>query len=348
MKHRLKLALFLLSKMLGLFALCRWATRYHLRILCYHGGNRGDERLFNPKLFCTQEQVVDRLSWLLKTGFAPISLDEAVAGIKRKTTSKRLPLVITVDDGWFSSRDDIIAPALERGFPVTLYVATEVLQNATPVLDVTINYILWKTRAASVDLQNLSSFVDGNYNLTKVAERELLASRALCWLRHVAHVPGAAARSLNQFATQMGLSEAELALDSRRFGYLTPTELAEISSAGCSIELHGHNHQYPLGRPELLHADIAKCRDILTAAGLPDPRHYCFPSGEYDEHATEVFESLGVASGTTCSPGMVDSRVPVSTVYLPRYLDGGNVSRLEFEAMLSGFDYFLRRALRPH
>ncbi|HBZ06762.1 MAG TPA: hypothetical protein DEP03_10420, partial [Massilia sp.] len=72
----IKQAVLRAAKFAGVFALVRAATRRHPRILCYHGGNLGDERRYNPKLFCTREQLRERLDWLRRTGFVPATLDE--------------------------------------------------------------------------------------------------------------------------------------------------------------------------------------------------------------------------------------------------------------------------------
>jgi hypothetical protein len=81
MAHTAKLVLFFLARTFGLFALCRWLTRRCVRIICYHGGSIGDERLFNGKLFCTGQHVRGRLQWLKQAGFSPLTLGEAVDAI---------------------------------------------------------------------------------------------------------------------------------------------------------------------------------------------------------------------------------------------------------------------------
>ena len=53
---------------------------------------------------------------------------------------------------------------------------------------------------------------------------------------------------------------------------------------------------------------------------------------------------MGVVSGTTCIPGLVNRVDSTSVYYLPRILDGSNLHDLEFEAEVSGFMDFLRHA----
>jgi peptidoglycan/xylan/chitin deacetylase (PgdA/CDA1 family) len=301
--------------------------------------------LFNGKLFCTGQHVRGRLQWLKQAGFSPLTLGEAVDAIKNGASDVKLPIVITVDDGWYSSKADIIEPALASGFPVTLYVATEVLQNASPVIDVAVNYIIWRAHRTSIVIRGLGSPVDGPYDLSDSAARNALASRAIEWISTVKAIPGAAGKAMESFSQALGLSSEELALHSRRFHYMTAAELHAVAQQGCAVELHGHGHFYPMGRPDLLRADIEQCRNILVSLGFATPRHYCFPSGEHDGHAAAVLQALQIDSGTTCSPALVRTGGRVSTAYLPRYLDGGNVSMLEFQAMVSGFDHVLRHLI---
>jgi peptidoglycan/xylan/chitin deacetylase (PgdA/CDA1 family) len=137
----------------------------------------------------------------------------------------------------------------------------------------------------------------------------------------------------------VGVSPEALALNSRRFGYLTRPELLHAAEQGCAIELHGHAHHYPLGDAAALRADVRACADTIRALGLPPARHYCYPSGVHDATAAEVLPGMGVISATTChaSQGSRPDRYR-----LPRFLDGEDVSTLEFEAELSGVLHMLR------
>lgn len=336
------------ARALGLFALARWRTRHWIRILCYHGGCAADESSFNPKLFCTRAHFVDRLAWLQRKRFTPMRLSEAVHAVQTRRRSGVLPVVVTVDDGWHSSRADIIEPALSRGFPVTLYVATEVLVAQTPVIDVTVRYLVWRAGKEQVVVDGLSGMPQGSYRLSVDAERQAFTAAGIARLKALARQqPAELVDAVHSLAALLGVKLQDLDLVSRRFSYLRGDELVQISAQGCSVELHGHAHIYPLGDPQALHDDIAACQATLLALGLPQPQHYCFPSGEHDVHAPAVLRHLRVASATTCLPGLVDPADPAVSVHcLPRFLDGGDVSSIEFEAEMSGLLHYIRRLLR--
>ncbi|QNA98062.1 polysaccharide deacetylase family protein [Massilia sp. Se16.2.3] len=124
---------------------------------------------------------------------------------------------------------------------------------------------------------------------------------------------------------------------------MTADELRAAAAGGCAIELHGHLHEYVPGEPERNRANIEKCREKIEAAGLPRPTHYCYPSGAFDAQAPQVMRAAGVATATTCLPGLVRLDKPDTRYLLPRFLDGGDVSMIEFEAEMSGVLELLRR-----
>lgn len=276
-----------------------------------------------------------------------MSLSDAAEGLKRGTFAQKRPVVITVDDGWYSSKEAIIVPCLQRGFPVTLYVATQVAERGVPVLDVSVNYILWRVGPRRVDvLRGLPPLQVGTYDLADPNIRRQVHDAVIGWLRSLPQRADAVSAALDEFARAIGLGEEVLNLQSRRFSYLDADELRLIAKSGCAIELHGHEHVYPIGRADLLRDDILACRRFLRSIGLSEPRHYCFPSGEFDDLAHGVFQEIGVISGTTCLPGLIDPSAAMSLAYLPRFLDGGNIAHLEFEAEMSGVLHFARTCVR--
>lgn len=340
---RPKIIIYWLLRVIGVFALGRLLTRRQLRILCYHGGSIGDQSRFNPKLFYPDNVFVSRLTWLRKKNFLPVSLSSAVSAISAGAEFSPKSVVLTVDDGWFSSKKAIIDPAIAAGFPITLYVATEVLSLQIPVIDVTVRYILWSAGKPVVDVAGLSGIPDGRYSLADHRDLMLLENAAVAWCKALSrNFPENVAIFLERFSAAMGVPVIQLDMKSRRFHYLTNDELLDLSRAGCAVELHGHTHKYFHGRPDLVAHDIRQCREILIKTGLAAPNHYCYPSGEYDGMAAETLARLGVISATTCTPGLTSGGNGSSPYYLPRFLDGGNVSMIEFEAEMSGIGGVIR------
>ncbi|MFC5510932.1 polysaccharide deacetylase family protein [Massilia jejuensis] len=325
----------------GVFALTRMATRKYPRILCYHGGNLGDERLYNPKLFCTPEQLRQRLDWLRAKGFAPVTLDQIAAG---GVPGHGIPVAVTLDDGWYSSWHDLLPLLAEYGHRPALYLHTEAYEAGAPIVAVSLRYLLWKAGPVQVVVQGIAPAVDGPVDLADAAQRRRLCGAAEDWL---AQQPRAqVAGCLERLGNALGVSPAQLDLASRRFSYMDVAELRAASAGGCSIELHGHVHEYVPGQDARNRANIEHCRAVIEAAGLPRAVHYCYPSGAFDAGAAAVMRAAGVATATTCVPGLVKLQDADARFFLPRFLDGGNVSMIEFEAEMSGVLQLLRALTR--
>ncbi len=335
----IKQAVLRAAKAAGVFALVRAATRRQPRILCYHGGNLGDERRYNPKLFCTREQLRERLEWLRRTGFVPATLDDvATPGF---APAKGIAVAITLDDGWYSSWHDLLPSMAEYGYRPALYLHTEAYEAGAPIIPVSVRYILWKAGPVTATLAGFGAGMDGQWTLAEREGRHRLCAAAEAWL--LALAPQDVAPGLERFAAALGVAKGDLDLASRRFSYMTREELQEAAAGGCAIELHGHLHEYLPGQPERNRANIELCREKIVAAGLPHPTHYCYPSGAFDAQAPEVMRAAGVATATTCLPGLVRIKDGDTRYLLPRFLDGGDVSMIEFEAEMSGVLELLRK-----
>jgi peptidoglycan/xylan/chitin deacetylase (PgdA/CDA1 family) len=331
-----------MARMAGVFALMRVLTRKYPRILCYHGGNLGDERLYNPKLFCTPGQLRERLEWLRDKGFVPVTLDQVVDGAA--LPARGIPVAVTLDDGWYSSWHDLLPLLADYGHRPALYLHTEAYQAGAPIVAVALRYLLWKAGTKAVAVQGIDPSVDGPYDLSDAVQRRQLCSAAEIWLARQPRPE--VASCLERLGNEIGITPLQLDLASRRFSYMTADELRAAAARGCSIELHGHVHEYVPGHDARNRANIEQCREVIKAAGLPHPTHYCYPSGAFDAGAAAVMQASGVSTATTCVPGLVKPGRPETRFFLPRFLDGGDVSMIEFEAEMSGVLHLLRTLMR--
>lgn len=342
----IKLPIYFFAKAVGLFALCRMLTKSRIRILGYHGACLGDESSYNPILFLSSKSFKQRVEWLLKKRFNVISLEHAVGALDGATDLGRLPTVITFDDGWHSTAERLIPVLAGAGLPSTLYLHTSHFEEDWPVLAVTVNYMIWKANRRSIHVQGLGADLDGDYDLAVIEDRESFHKRSCQWAVGPDRTRESVIGRIHQLAGSMGLGVDDLGLETRRFDYMSRNELLQLTELGCAVELHGHQHHYPVGDPEAFAADLIACRRVIVKLGLPMPQHYCYPSGSFDSAAAETLKRLEVQSATTCIPGLVSlAGNDVRRYFLPRFLDAEHISMLTFEAELSGFADLLRRAV---
>lgn len=343
---RPKIVLLHAARSLGLFNISRFVTRSHVRILCYHAGCVGDESSYNPKLFCSTNTFRTRMEWLQRRGFNFVALDSATGARHSNTRYTPLRTVVTFDDGWSSTARELVPVLAAMGIPSALYLSTKNFLEGWPVLSVSVRYAIWKTGARQVQIEGFHAGVDGAYDLGVQSERRRLVQRAVAAIEAGAYDRAGVCAALERFAEFLGIDGKELGLDSRRFDYMSDQELLDLPAKGCAVELHGHVHHYPKGEPARFQEDLKQCRDTIVALGLPQPRHYCYPSGSFDSAAGELLSEMEVDSATTCIPGLAAYGDRRARHYLPRFVDGEDVHPLEFEAEVSGFSELVRRFLR--
>jgi hypothetical protein len=68
--------------------------------------------------------------------------------------------------------------------------------------------------------------------------------------------------------------------------------------------------------------------------------HFCYPSGLWSEKHWPWLQESGVQTAVTCEPGLNNFATP--RYALRRFLDGEDISQIEFEAEIFGFAEVLR------
>jgi|SRR5699024_2762532 len=342
--NKMKIRIYSIAKILGIFVLCRMLTRNRIRILCYHGGCIGDESKYNPLLFLSAKVFRDRIHWLSEKGFTVIPLNQAVQALNERKRIGRLPTVITFDDGWHSTAKQLIPILAEKKMPSTLYLSTSDFEDGWPIPKVTLGYMVWKAGQRRIKIAGLGEGIDGNYRLDEQPERTAFILKGCNWVTEPPVTREKVVERILLLATSLGLNADDMALETGRFDYLSEKELRFLPELGCSVELHGHKHLYPAGNADAIAADLKSCREAIIKRGLAEPSHYCYPSGKYDEAADVMLRKLGVRSATTCIPGHItQGKSENKRYFMPRFLDGENINMLIFEAELSGFSDLLRR-----
>jgi peptidoglycan/xylan/chitin deacetylase (PgdA/CDA1 family)/SAM-dependent methyltransferase len=316
----------------------RWRSR-RLLILCYHGFAQDDEHRWDPALYVTRGHLESRLRFLAAQGYVVLPLGEALARLRVGTLPPRA-VAITVDDGTYDFYA-VAYPVLKRlGVPVTVFVSTYHVVDRRPVFDGACQYLLWKAWASGkVDLKD--PLDDGAPSLRTAAD----CAQASARVREAAWRERWSAEEkhewLGRFARRLGLDWEDF-LDRRLLALMRPEEIGALDPAIADVQLHTHRHRVPEQR-ELFLREIAENRRALSECGLDPHRltHFCYPNGIHLPAFLPWLAEAGVTSAVTTVAGLASRRH--DPLLLPRFIDAGTTSEVEFEGWASGLREFLRR-----
>jgi len=319
-----------IMKLCGLFSVARYVTRNGLRIICYHGFSVAEEHKFRSTLFIQKELFLSRIEYLRRKNFPIMALNEAIKCLDED----RLPpcaTVVTMDDAWEGVYTVALPIIRKLRLPVTLYVPTFYIEHAMPVFPVTLSYLFWRTKARTVDLpRGLGKFrLDVDAEAAEGRAQEFGGSLP----------PADRLTFLKELAEALAVSFEEIE-DRRLFQVANEQQLRELADAGVDIQLHSHNHKWPLDDRLTVEAEIAENRKFLERSVSPPFEHFCYPSGVHAKHQGEWLAALGVKTATTIKPGLNYADTP--RFLLRRLVDGHRVSQIEFEAEITGFMEIIR------
>lgn len=312
-----------------LAASSRWRHQ-RLLILCYHGISLEREHEWRPPLFMQPSVFRERLELIRRGGYQVVPLAEGIERLYAGTLPSR-SVAITFDDGNY----DFYAPAFplleEYGFPATVYLTTYYADRELPVFHLICSYILWKRQGqvvAADDLFSTGASVD-----TRTPQTRDEALRSV--LEHVER-EGLSARERDQLARSLAtrLGEDADALWSKRvLQLMNAGEVRELAAAGIDFELHTHRHRSPDDRA-LYRKELQDNRSSIESKTGSQARHFCYPSGVYDEAFLPWLREERVTSATTCDPGIASPNS--DPLILPRLVDHTGLSPIEFDGWLSG------------
>tara|TARA_R110002073_G_scaffold13072_13_gene56225 strand:+ start:3265 stop:4305 length:1041 start_codon:yes stop_codon:yes gene_type:complete len=341
MMKKIKILIYTLLKYTGVFWVSRRIQRKKLRILCYHGIAFQDEHAFKPTLFMTEDLFRHRMDLLAKSGYRVISLETAVKELKAGTLADN-SVVITFDDGWEGTFSKAVPILQQHDFPVTIYITSYYAEKQVPVLNVLLQYILWKSPVVEFDMESLGiDGLSGRVRPGDAGQRQQAVEQMLTRLE--THYQIADRYRLCETICQKLQVDGQVMRQEKMFMLATPDTIGQLGQLeGVDIELHTHRHVFPEHSFEACEIEIEQNRDLLRQWTGHNPTHFCYPSGWYLAKQLPWLQKMGVESATTVQAGLNGPAADV--LQLGRFLDGQNVSDIEFEAELSGFADMLRKS----
>lgn len=314
-----------------------WRKR-KLLVLCYHGISLSDEHLWNPGLFMPGGMLEKRLRRLREGGFHVLPLGEAVERLRRGDLPPRA-VTLTFDDGFADFYYQAYPLLRSYGLPATVYLTTYYCYYNRPIFGLITHYLLWRAKEQGRVTANLALGWDTAQDLA--TPKGILGAHALL-NRYVEkrEMSASAKEEVAQaLASHLGIDYGEIR-STHMLTLMKPDQVAEIHKNGISVELHTHRHRTPRD-PALLAREIRENREKIQGITGESPKHFCYPSGVWRSDMFPVLEENGVASATTCDPGLANSNTP--PLLLPRYVDTTTQTDAEFDGWLSGVCQFLPR-----
>lgn len=334
----LKRLLYHICKGIGCFYLARQLTRRGLRILAYHGFGLSDEIEFRPLLFMDTAVFRQRLEYLIRHGYPVLSLDDAVARL-RQDNLPPCATTITFDDGFYSIWKLAVPLLKELKLPATIYLTTYYCVKGNPVFRLVVQYMFWRTAETEFRLNDLGHHEAGSVSLVDKVSANEVAWRIINYAEN-RMTEDQRVRLCEELGRRLKVDYADI-VKRRILTIMTRDEILETDRAGIDIQLHTHRHILPTEAGQV-RKEIENNREVLEPLLGRKLRHFCYPSGIHHKDHLRPLADAEVMSATTCDAGL--NYADTSPLTLRRFLDGNNISPIEFEAEMSGFSDLLRKA----
>jgi peptidoglycan/xylan/chitin deacetylase (PgdA/CDA1 family) len=327
------------AKTLGLFDLSsksQW-RQSKLLILAYHGISLEDEHLWNSEVFVPLDFLRKRFEIIKQHGCTVLPLNEAIERLYNKTLPEKA-VAITFDDGNYDFYQQALPIIKKFSFPTTLYLTTFYSQYNKPVFNVAADYLLWKAKSKILDCSSLLG-VNEQINLAMKSNRT--RAHALVIAHALKNKFSAEQKNyfLEEMCDKLEINYTEFC-NKRILQLMNSDEVAAIAAAGVDVQLHTHRHRVPLDE-QLFTREIEDNRQVITAATAKQATHFCYPSGVHNSQFFTWMQAANVVSATTCETALSTSET--HRFLLPRLVDGGLISEIEFEGWLTGISNFLPR-----
>ena len=329
------------SKTLGLFRISRALTRKKLRILCYHNFALADVPEWEKLLTIDARTFEERMTYLAERGYTVLGLDEAVDGLAAGGLPD-LPTVITIDDGWFNIKRYAHGILERRSFPYTIYVSSHYSKHQVPLFNISMQHVFKATRRRSARLDGLNLPFDANVDLSDEARANEIRDRIIDY-GHTRLNPEERRDLLVGVAELLDVDFGPLD-HQRAYHFVSASEIRDLVADGVDIQMHAYRHVWPMDRERAL-KELADDRAYLEPLVGKTLRHFCYPSGIYDESQFSYLTDANVKSATTCESGLNDA--DTHQFALKRFLDSDDIHALEFEAEMTGYLEVIRRLRKP-
>lgn len=329
----MKLKIYSLLKIIGFFSVSKFLFRDKLLILAYHGFEVYDESSFSGHLFMKKSTLEQRMEYLKRNNFNILTLSDALKYINGEKILPKNSIVITIDDGWYSTLKQADEVFSKFSFPYTIYVTSYYSKKEVPVLNVVLRYLLWSCSGVQLDTHSLNiPEFNGVYSLSDNEQKQELQEKMFTYFESLASTQ-AKVKFVEKISHLFGVDYKKIVAE-RYLSLLNLSEIKMLAEKGVDIQLHTHRHNLPFGEKNKFEDELLENKRYLMTCVKGNFEHFCYPSGRYDKSCEEILKNTGIISATTCEPGFVSCGN--NCYYLPRFLDGENIPQITFEAEVTG------------
>jgi peptidoglycan/xylan/chitin deacetylase (PgdA/CDA1 family) len=339
MLKKLKLATLSSLKSVGVFSLVqnsRW-RRERLLIIAYHGISQEDEHRWDPELFMPQDSFRARMQMIKKLGYTVLPFNEALQRLYANDLPERC-LTLTFDDGMYDFYKLAYPIIKEFNFPVTLYLTTYYSYFNRPVFDAICPYLIWKGRNKTLHLKEITG-QDVKIDLSIDGACDKATNEIFEFARRAKLTANEKDVLAGNLAKHLSLDYESL-LAKRILHLLNPQEVSQLADDGVDVQLHTHRHRTPMEYQSFCY-EIEENRTSIQSMTGNHASHLCYPSGIYNPAFFPWLKEMGVASATTCDPGLVSQNS--DRLRLPRFVDTYLQPPIIFEGWLTGVSASLPR-----
>lgn len=337
MNRRAKAVLLRCARQTGAFrrvASSGWRNR-RLLVIGYHGVSLDDEHHWDASLYLSASAFEQRLLILKENRCAVLPLREALERLYEGKLPERA-VTLTFDDGTYDFYARAFPLLRNHKFPATVYLTTYYSQSGAPIFDVSVSYMLWKSRGSIVNARGLMPGFPERLHLANRSGR----ARAVRAIHAFARAEGLDQEAKNECLARLASLLRFPFDDFRRRRFLQIMDAGEVSGlaqAGIDFQLHTHRHRVPLDET-LFAREIQDNRAAIAAMTGRPADHFCYPSNVHHHLFLPWLVKLGIVSAATSEPGMAS--LLSHALLLPRFVDSADVPPVEFESWVSGVSGF--------
>lgn len=314
----------------GLFEVAKMITKNELRILCYHNFSSSDVLRWSPPIHIKPETFRKRIEYITKCNFSLLRLADAIKLMRTGDELHKIPVVITIDDGWESILKYAHPILHSANVPYTVYVTSWYSINNQPIFNLAVPFVLWKAQNAEYNFRNLNLPI--TLENEDIEEYGSLAKKIIDYgINELSYEERYS--WLEDMCEQIGVDYSSLK-NNKELTLLDTPNLEKLYRDGVDIQLHTHSHSWPLDE-NAANSELSKNRTYLEKITKKPLKHFCYPSGSWDPSQFVYLKNNGIESATTCDDGFNNSQTNIYA--LNRLLDSEEKAQIVFEAELSGF-----------